>query len=84
MGFEGAFSYPQETAAVPVPVKPKDDGHFINLLDAFGYGVAAVVPVGKEEGEEEPQIVGWHGREPVFSTKKESDTVGWSETRRRR
>lgn len=40
----GGLSYPKDTPANPVPTAPKDDGHLINLMDSFTYGVAGVVP----------------------------------------
>ncbi len=82
-GFEGAFCYPSATMSVPVPVHPKDDGHFINLLDAFGYGIAAVVPVDAEKPEAPPRLLGYNGREPIYA-QKETEQVGWSETRGRK
>lgn len=79
-GFEGAFSYPAESAANPIPTKPKDDGYFINLLDAYGYGVAAVIPSDTPKPDAPPRLVGYiNGREPVYSN--DTEEVGWYETR---
>lgn len=67
-GFEGAFTYPQPTEKVPIPTEPKDDGHYINLLDALGYGVSAVVPADTPKPKREPVIVGYglDGRTPIY------------------
>jgi hypothetical protein len=81
-GFEGRFSYPRATQGTPFPDHPNDDGHYINLLDAWGYGVAAVCPVETPKDTQRLKLVGYRdGREPVYIN--EEDEVGWNETRPR-
>jgi hypothetical protein len=82
-GFDGAWAYPEKTKAVPVPTKPRDDGHFINLLDAWGYGIASVVPEDTPKPPPPRRLVGWqHGRTPIY-TQPEREEVLFHETRRR-
>lgn len=82
-GFEGAFSYPQETASNPIPDEPKNDGHYINLLDAWGYGVSAVVPDDTPEGKAQPRIIGLErdGRTPIWSNPDNEEDFNWYEAR---
>lgn len=80
-GFSGAFSYPAPTAAVPVPVKPKDDGHFINLLDAFGYGVFAVSPTDTPEPAEHRILRFDINQKPIYARAEE--VIDCYENRRR-
>lgn len=83
-GFDGAFCYPNPTAAVPYPNEPKDDNYFINLLDAWGYGISAVCPVDTPKPEDKPRVIGYGGRtgrEEIYAPTAEE--VGWYETRRR-
>lgn len=83
-GFTGEYSYPEPTAANPVPTEPRKDGHFENIMDALGYGTVGVVPEDAPKGKPEPKLVGYRGREPVyFDPALVSDEVGWNETRRR-
>ncbi len=77
-GFSGKFCYPKATVDNPFPVDPKDDGHFINLLDAFGYGVAAVLA---DDAGAQPTVkkqVGWQkdGRTPKFLADEDAFTMG--------
>lgn len=86
-GFEGAFTYPKATEAVPVPSAPKDDGNFINLLDAFGYGVCAVVPPDDPKTEAPSKQIGWSqdGRTPIMgSLNSEDEGMNLYENRRQR
>jgi hypothetical protein len=81
-GFSGAWAYPEPSKAVPIPTKPKDDGHYINLLDAWGYGAAAVVPSDAEPDKPERRIIGYRGgRTPIYTTPEVED-ASWYETRR--
>lgn len=67
-GFEGAFAYPMPTPGNPIPTLPKDDGHYINLLDAYGYGVAAVVDPDAPPAAQPAVLVGYkdNGRTPIY------------------
>lgn len=82
-GFEGAWSYPEPTKAVPIPTKPKNDGHYINLLDAWGYGVVAVVPEDEPKPQRERQLTGFRrdGRTPLYTVPTTEEVVFY-ETRR--
>ena len=79
-GFEGGLAYPQPSERVPIPTKPKNDEHYINLFDAFGYGISAVVPLEKEKGPEPYRLVGIKGREELYSPPAE-EVVLWRENR---
>lgn len=86
-GFEGAFSYPAPSKANPVPTKPRDDGHFINILDAVGYGIVAVCPAEmapKDTGglEKVQRVIDGRVQDPVFRKRvRDAEEVGWAETR---
>jgi hypothetical protein len=82
-GFEGAWCYPEPTKAIPVPTKPKDDGHYINLLDAWGYGVAAVVPEETPKGPVLRQETAFVGGRPQLYTTPVGEEPNLYETRRR-
>lgn len=76
-GFNGAFAYPEKTTAVPIPDQPKDDGYYINLLDAWGYGVCSVVPKEAPEAPKPRRLLGWDGRTPVYSDPEPVAQIGW-------
>lgn len=79
---DGALSYPKATEAVPIPVKPRDDGHFINLADAITYGAAAVVPEDKPKAPSVDRIIGYNEERQAIMSKEEDDHIPWYETRR--
>jgi hypothetical protein len=80
--FSGKLCYPDATPANPVPTKPKNDGHLINLSDAFTYGVVMVAPADAPKPNAPERLVGYrHGREPVYQA--DSEEVGWAECRPR-
>jgi len=81
-GFDGGFSYPVRSKANPVPNKPKDDGHYINLLDAIGYGFSGVIPADKPKAAPEPVLLGYRGHDPVYSKAETDEVVPWYENRR--
>src|SRR5207247_7432497 len=80
-GFDGAFSYANPVKGQEVSIKPKNDEHFINLLDAWGYGIVAVCPKDTPKPGEPRKIVGYEadGRTPIL--REEASEVGWHETR---
>jgi len=81
-GFDGGFAYATGAAGQEDLTKeaPRDDGYMINLLDAYGYGVAAVVPPDRPHEKQPPTLVGYRdGREPIYANLE--DEVGWKETR---
>jgi hypothetical protein len=79
--FSGKLCYPDATPANPVPTKPKNDGHLINLSDAFTYGVVMVAPADAPKEAGPQRLVGYRGgRTPVYA-EADSDSVGWHETR---
>lgn len=81
-GFEGAFSYATPPKGVEVSDKPKDDGHFINLLDAWGYGVVAVCPKDTPRPDAPPRLMRMDkdGRTPIYGA-SDIEEVGWYENR---
>ena len=81
-GFEGAWCYPMPTKAVPIPVKPRKDGHFENLLDALGYGVAGVVPEDTRKEAEQETVVDWSTGRPRPHQVEKSEGPNWHEVRR--
>lgn len=82
-GFSGEFTYAKPTLENQVPDRPRDDGHLINLLDAYGYGVSAVVPKEHPVVKGKKVYVGDIDREPRYVDPSAQEEVGWSETRRR-
>jgi hypothetical protein len=79
--FNGALSFERATKDNPIPSKPRKDGHFENIHDALGYGIVAVVPMEDRRPEsEEPRVVGYDGRTPLY--KPAGEDLGWYESRR--
>jgi hypothetical protein len=79
-GFDGAWSYARHHGEKIVEEKMRDDGHFINLGDALGYGVAAVVPADKEKERPARKLLGYGGRtgrEEVYADPDGGEFVGW-------
>lgn len=79
IGFDGAFCYPEPSQSVPIPSKPKKDGHYENLLDAFSYGVVAVCPEDKPTAPKPKILVGYRGRDEVYRDPNVEE-VGWTGT----
>jgi len=80
--FSGKLCYPDATPVTPVPTKPKNDGHLINLSDAFGYGVVMVVPADPPKPAAPKRMMGYRdGRTPVYQT--DDEEIGWNEVRPR-
>lgn len=80
--WSGALTYPKRTIATPVPDKPYDDGHYINLNDAIGYGIWAVVPHDDSpKAKRSPLFLGWRDREAIYDS-SDKEEIGWMETRR--
>jgi hypothetical protein len=78
--FNGALSFERQTKDNPIPSKPRKDGHFENLHDAFGYGVVSVVPMeDRQPGVPADVVIGYNGREPIY--KPIGDDLGWYESR---
>lgn len=79
-GFEGAFCYPEPTKSVPVPTKPKDDGHYINLLDALGYGIVAICPPDTPVPDAKEDILGYRGRDEIRVMRRaDEEVIPWRE-----
>jgi hypothetical protein len=80
--FSGKLHYPKSTPTNPVPTKPAKNV-FVNMNDALGYGIVAVVPAEAPAPPKEPVLLGYRkdGRTPIYSTDQEE--VGWNETRLR-
>ena len=80
-GFEGAFSYAKPTAEGVLKEEMRDDNHYINLADAFGYGVAAVVPPDTPAPTQpRGRLLGWGGdtgREPIYAPGGRDEQIGW-------
>jgi hypothetical protein len=78
-GFDGAWSYARARGEKLVEERMRDDGHFINLADSLGYGVAAVVPADRPKGPQPRKLLGYGGktgREEVYSL-PDQEFVGW-------
>lgn len=83
---DGGLAYPKSSEAVPIPVKPRDDGHYINLADAFTYGVAAVIPEDRPKAPKIPKLVGYDedSRETDIRAQPDAeDQIAFYETRSR-
>lgn len=83
VGFDGAFSHPKSTKAVGLPEKPKNDNHYINLLDAWGYAAVAICPKDTPDKPGEARVIGVEadGRTPIMS-RPDREEIGWYENRR--
>lgn len=74
--FSGALAFETATKLKPIPVNPKKDGHFENIHDALGYGIAGVVPLDDRYMSEEGQVLlGYDGRTPVYHNPSEGFNV---------
>jgi hypothetical protein len=85
-GFSGGWSYAQPTKEQMVSDRVRDDGHLINLFDAWGYGVSAIAPVDEPAPLPTPTIVGYRndGRTPIMSRPGAMEELDLYENRRNR
>ena len=83
---DGALAYPAMSAATPIPTKPADDGHFINLMDALTYGAVMVIPVDAPQPgkKREPRVLqGAGGRQEILTMEPDIGGFGFYENRGR-
>lgn len=82
--FSGGLHYPKSPSADhPIMDKPAKNA-FVNLSDALGYGIVAVVPTDPPKAPGAPRLIGYQrdGRTPVYVA-PDQEEIGWSETRYR-
>lgn len=58
---DGALAYPENAEFDASMVKPKDDGHFINIADALTYGLVMVVPMDAPKESKPARFAGVDG-----------------------
>jgi len=74
----GALSFPAPTARNPIPDRPRKDGHFDNIVDAFTYALSALVP-SVDRPLPRPTPVGQFLPRPLGD--EHQDALGWYENR---
>lgn len=76
---DGGCSYATAGRDGVIKEAMKDDGHLINLADAAGYGVAAVVPVDSPDKPKAKRLLGFggaSGREEIYEGDSD-EQIGW-------
>ena len=83
-GWSGGWSYGPTSKDGVISDRARDDGHYINLCDAWGYGVSAVAPEDAPPPQQEPRQIGFErdGRTPRMSNPADADSLDLYETRR--